>query len=138
MSDEDLFYEPGSIYNRPKKETMTRQDLDLTQEIGRLKERIAELEAENVRLTQLLSEDPRIDTKGTWPPEIQRLWEACIRLVDKAEFKVLFRYAEKLEAELANIANAKPGEWDDPSEFRAWAQNRARYALAKATPLSRL
>ena len=35
--------------------------------------------------------------------------------------------------ELKNIANAKTVEWDDPSEFEAWAKNRARAAIAKAT-----
>ncbi len=45
--------------------------------------------------------------------------------------------AEKAEAELANIANAKPDTWGDMSDsFQAWAQNRARHALAamKGTP----
>jgi hypothetical protein len=38
---------------------------------------------------------------------------------------------EKAEAELANIANAKPDTWGDMSDsFQAWAQNRARHALA--------
>jgi hypothetical protein len=52
--------------------------------------------------------------------------------------------AEKAEAErdalakeLGNIANAKPHAWGDMSDdFQAWAQNRARHALAamKGTP----
>jgi chromosome segregation ATPase len=45
--------------------------------------------------------------------------------------------AEKAEAALANIANAKPHTWGDMSDsFQAWAQNRARHALAamKGTP----
>jgi hypothetical protein len=44
---------------------------------------------------------------------------------------------EKAEAELANIANAKPDTWGDMSDsFQAWAQNRAWHALAamKGTP----
>ena len=43
----------------------------------------------------------------------------------------------ELQAELANIANAKPDTWGDMSDsFQAWAQNRARHALAamKGTP----
>jgi chromosome segregation ATPase len=43
----------------------------------------------------------------------------------------------ELQAELANIANAKPATWGDMSDsFQAWAQNRARHALAamKGTP----
>ena len=44
---------------------------------------------------------------------------------------------ERAEAELTNIANAKPDTWGDMSDsFQAWAQNRARHALAamKGTP----
>lgn len=35
---------------------------------------------------------------------------------------------------LAGIANAKPNEWDDPSDFEAWAKSRARFALAQLNP----
>lgn len=35
----------------------------------------------------------------------------------------------RLTDELRFIANADVVSWDDPSEFRAWAQNRARAAL---------
>lgn len=36
----------------------------------------------------------------------------------------------ELEAELSNIANADTSKWDDPSDFKAWAQSRARFVLA--------
>ena len=45
----------------------------------------------------------------------------------------LIAAAPDLLQELKNIANAKTVEWDDPSEFEAWAKNRARAAIAKAT-----
>ncbi len=43
---------------------------------------------------------------------------------------------KRLRFELENIANAKPGEWepDMRDQFREWAQNRARQALATQTP----
>jgi hypothetical protein len=36
-----------------------------------------------------------------------------------------------LEQELRNIANADTVEWDDPTEFEAWAKSRARHTLGK-------
>ncbi|MBB5543577.1 hypothetical protein [Paraburkholderia fungorum] len=38
------------------------------------------------------------------------------------------RIAE-LEQELRNIANADTVEWDDPTQFEAWAKSRARHTL---------
>jgi hypothetical protein len=40
------------------------------------------------------------------------------------------RIAE-LEQELRNIANADTVEWDDPTQFEAWAKSRARHTLGK-------
>lgn len=51
-------------------------------------ERVKELE-------QLISDEPR--TKTRLPDEFQRLWQACNALVEKAEFKAVFRYWEKVE-----------------------------------------
>ena len=45
----------------------------------------------------------------------------------------LIAAAPDLLQELKNIANADTVEWDDPTEFEAWAKNRARAAIAKAT-----
>ena len=44
----------------------------------------------------------------------------------------LFAAAPDLYRVLENIANARPEGWSDPTEFVAWAQNRARHALEKA------
>ena len=40
----------------------------------------------------------------------------------------------ELRAELQNIANAVPSEWEEDmrDQFQQWAQNRARAALAKS------
>jgi hypothetical protein len=42
--------------------------------------------------------------------------------------------ANELLEELRNIANANPSTWDPEvrDQFRPWAQNRARTAIAKA------
>lgn len=40
--------------------------------------------------------------------------------------------ADKLLVELEYIANANTKDWDDPEDFKAWAQNRARFAIAKS------
>jgi len=53
------------------------------------------------RLEQLISDEPRCTT--TVPPEFQRLWEACNTLVEKAQFKAVFRVWEQLEARLAVV-----------------------------------
>lgn len=45
----------------------------------------------------------------------------------------LIAAAPDLLQELVNIANADTAEWDDRSEFEAWAKNRARAAIRKAT-----
>ena len=44
----------------------------------------------------------------------------------------LIASAPDLLQELKNIANADTAEWDDPSEYEAWAKSRARFAIAKA------
>jgi hypothetical protein len=45
----------------------------------------------------------------------------------------LIAAAPDLLQELRNIANADTAEWDDRSEFEAWAKSRARFAIANAT-----
>jgi hypothetical protein len=53
-------------------------------------------------------------------------------------FRGIEKYAKGLECqrdellqELRYIANADTVEWDDPTDFEAWAKNRARAAIAK-------
>ena len=38
---------------------------------------------------------------------------------------------EKLQSTLKSIANADTLDWDDPQDFKAWAQSRARWALGE-------
>ena len=40
-------------------------------------------------------------------------------------------HAPDLLQELKNIANADTKDWDDPKDFKAWAQSRARTLVAK-------
>jgi hypothetical protein len=50
----------------------------------------------------------------------------------------LFAIGRKLELatqELKNIANANTVEWDDPTQYEAWAKSRARWALGKVDKL---
>ena len=39
--------------------------------------------------------------------------------------------AEVMQQELKNIANADTVEWDDPTQYEAWAKSRARHTLAQ-------
>ncbi|WP_422923074.1 hypothetical protein [Singulisphaera sp. PoT] len=50
---------------------------------------------------RLISDAPR--TATLLPPEFQRLWESCNTLVEKADFKFVFRHIEQLEAELRRL-----------------------------------
>ena len=50
----------------------------------------------------------------------------------KTERDALLAQAWELADELQNIANANTRDWDDPTDFKAWAQSRARHALQKA------
>ncbi len=57
-------------------------------------------------------------------------------LVENGEVQAnarLIAAAPDLLAELQNIANADTSDWDDPNDFKAWAQSRARHTIAKAT-----
>ncbi len=65
------------------------------------RETIATLETKVEELERLISVNPRCNSLV--PPELQRLWESCNTLVEKAEFKFMFRYIEKLEQQLATV-----------------------------------
>lgn len=49
------------------------------------------------------------------------------------EMKRLIQQRDELLAELGNIANARPTEWNEDvaDQFREWAQNRARAVITK-------
>ena len=70
--------------------------------IFKLKNRINDLEAERYNLfcevkdlEQKISESPRCDTIVN--PSLQRMWESCTTLSEKAEFKNIMRYIQTLE-----------------------------------------
>jgi len=46
--------------------------------------------------------------------------------------------AHALRQELRNIANADTKEWDDPTQFEAWAKSRARHTLDAIEPPSKV
>lgn len=66
-------------------------------------------------------------------------WELPVFLAETYELSKadarLIAAAPDLLQELQNIANAKPSTWDEEmrDQFQAWAQSRARAAIAKAT-----
>lgn len=60
-------------------------------------------------------------------------WSRILSVAEDGEKGRLISAAPDLIQELKNIANADTVEWDDPTEFEAWAKNRARAAIAKAT-----
>jgi hypothetical protein len=68
--------------------------------------------------------DAGIDNDDDFDVQLQR---------NKANAR-LIAAAPELLAELKNIANANPSTWDADlrDQFRPWAQNRARAAVAKA------
>lgn len=55
-------------------------------------------------LKHLISEKPDIKPPipGAMIEKFQRIWEACLGLSEKADFKVLFKYAQELEEKLGN------------------------------------
>jgi len=59
-------------------------------------------------------------------------YEISVRKIEDQPDNHLIAAAPDLLQELKNIANADTAEWDDPTEFEAWAKNRARAAIAKA------
>lgn len=58
--------------------------------------------------------------------------EANAVLIEQQALRIaeLEAHVELLRQELKNIANADTIAWDDPTEFEAWAKNRARHTLA--------
>lgn len=50
---------------------------------------------ERDELARLISDSPLCDT--VVDPTLQRAWEACTTLCEKAEFKYLFKYAQNME-----------------------------------------
>jgi uncharacterized membrane protein YccC len=66
---------------------------------------------------------------------IDRLNGAGLRVATPSEcvtaLTTLLAQLEIATQELKNIANADTIAWDDPTEYEAWAKNRARWALGK-------
>jgi chromosome segregation ATPase len=109
----------------------------LCDELTRLR---AELEVANHSIVSSLLYNTLKETNARLRAEVERLKGAlalgqqnCDDAYDdlREERDEAIAKREKAEAELANIANAKPDTWGDMSDsFQAWAQSRARHALA--------
>lgn len=59
-------------------------------------------------------------------------YSGATKKATKANARLMANAPELLQ-ELISIASAMTGTWEDPSDFKAWAQSRARFAIAKAT-----
>ena len=66
------------------------------------------------------------DTPHAKPTAIEILTDEAADALEAANARIA-----ELEQELRNIANADTVEWDDPSQFEAWAKSRARAVLNK-------
>jgi chromosome segregation ATPase len=95
-------------------------------EAGRLRAEVERLNEQcETNKRSISNAHTAIDESGILPPRDKTHQGLTPRV------KSIIARAEKAEAELANIANAKPDTWGDMSDsFQAWAQNRARHALA--------
>jgi hypothetical protein len=70
----------------------------VTAERDRLKEEVAELERKILQKPDFTPPIP-----GEQIEKFQRLWEACIGLAEKADFKAIFSYAHKIELEAHEV-----------------------------------
>lgn len=58
-------------------------------------QQVKQVTEERDELARLISDNPLCDT--VVDPTLQRAWEACTTLCEKAEFKFLFKYAQNME-----------------------------------------
>jgi hypothetical protein len=100
--------------------------LDAVEIIKALQTRLAQPEPEGYRW-----EEGRTPPSVTYTAPPKKEWgsEAA------AELRRLHEVNAELVEALKNIASANPSRWDEEvrDQFQEWAQNRARYAIAKAT-----
>jgi len=75
----------------------------IMQERDRLKEEVSHLER-----TILEKPDIKPPIPGEAIEKFQRLWEACVGLAEKADFKAIFNYAWKLEQEAQSLRDIAP------------------------------
>ena len=90
---------------------------------------LAEVKNETGRITHLVP----VDSEKLSLLTVVDDGKTCFGAVYLDSDARLIAAAPDLLQELKNIANANTVEWDDPTEFEAWAKNRARAAIAKAT-----
>ena len=64
--------------------------------------------------------------------------QSAVTIISRLEKQLAERDAAlarcvEFQAELENIVNAKPETWEDPNDFKTWAQNRERHVLANTS-----
>jgi len=95
-------------------------------------EHAAMLKVEEVelRLTETVSMCEQLQRELATALKIQRDYEGYEGwYYTREQHAQLLATHQSLYDELTNIANANTKDWDDPSDFKAWAQNRAKAAL---------
>lgn len=73
----------------------------ITEERDRLKEEVSHLERVILQKPDITPPIP-----GEHVEKFQRLWEACVGLAEKADFKAIFNYAHKTELKLKTCCEA--------------------------------
>lgn len=70
-----------------------------------LADAVPDLVAEVERLQHMLSMKPDITppVRGEAIEQFQRLWEACVGLSDKADFKAVLQYVSRLEEHIKHL-----------------------------------
>lgn len=94
---------------------------------------VEDLTKDKKRLEHIISEKPDITPpiKGEHIERFQRLWEACVGLSQKADFKVLFNYAHGLEKDL-ETAERQLEEWKATAQKMSKVIAERRDALEKS------
>lgn len=70
-----------------------------------------------------------------WRPKSARSRRIMVKQAERERKRARIKIekaAHDLLAELQNIANATLANFENDTEFRLWAQSRARFAIAKA------
>jgi flavorubredoxin len=94
---------------------------DCQHEIQQLQQSLAEAE-------HLINETPTCNTLV--PPWFQRLWEACVNLVDKADFKILWKHMQWQEGEIQKLLQQLA---DSESQLKEALKISARVVIAPCT-----
>lgn len=83
-------------------------------------QQVEQVTEERDELARLISDNPLCDT--VVDPMLQRAWEACATLCEKAEFKFLFKYAHNMEKRAKDTTEERDKAVDLLDESRVQLQ----------------